>query len=725
MTTPRAGGGRVTRSSAAQIATNASEDGSPPQQAPASIAQRSTRPSTKRPRTPVAGTQARRSKRTRHRSGYYEESDSDDELGDDYETSPSREVESSARPASSLRRTPRKTATPRSVRRETRAVESPTKRRALNPTPRKRTPRKADPLPDPTPVEPPVIPDWLSLPYLIWVEIFSFAFAQSPGRDGVDWLLATSRVCRTFAEPALTALYQSPPLLTRPMAHNLIGLLSRDPSTTTFNYRRKVEKLRIDVEEVAAKTYRGQPLDFQALITCLPRLKVIDFTHRKDQPPFRMLEENLRWHYPDSLFAALNAVKTAPGEDGEARPTKLTGFRWNRRMMGPGLDLERIKTLHTTPAFSGLKRLGFVNYQVPSLLSPGRDEAEANAQDQAFIRGLADAASVLPELEHLSFESSTAVNDESLSLLPKSIRSLELINCWEVRAEDLSEYLLSHGHKMEHLNLCHNQSLSLGFLTVLGAACPNLRTLCVDLKTFNHHEFYRDSDPLYDEVLNVAQIPNWPEGIETVDLRNMRKWSAEGAETLFQSLVDSAPRLRSLRRLHLKSMLDIPFRQRSILRDKWEAKLRYVFLRKEEDPKPVFPLRRKPLVEPSPAAAGAAEKVGKENFRQSEGKTRRSTRIAQAPGASSRESSIGRDLSGVRRGKLMYVEVDTDEDEDSQPAGSQDGMDGGLFRQGMCETVEIQLDNQKPAETILQMDDFLDEEASDDLSDEDFVDHIG
>ena len=110
---------------------------------------------------------------------------------------------------------------------------------------------------------------------------------------------------------------------------------------------------------------------------------------------------------------------------------------------------------------------------------------------------------------------------------------------------------------------------------------------------------------------------------------------------------------------------------------------------------------------------------------------------------SSRASSVVR---GVRHGlgRPSYAEPDTDEEEadfeEDGGEGEGDGPDGGgesgesqpaspaagagdtaaFFRHGMCEKVEIQLDNQKSAETTLTMDDFLDSEH-DDLSDDDWV----
>jgi hypothetical protein len=212
---------------------------------------------------------------------------------------------------------------------------------------------------------------------------------------------------------------------------------------------------------------------------------------------------------------------------------------------------------------------------------------------------------------------------------------------------------------------------------------------------------------------------------------------------LFQSLVDSAPNLLKLRRLDLKAMLDIPYRQRSQIRDKWEAKLKQVFLRKKEDPLPFFSLRK-----PQQQTNNEKEAAGK----TAAGKSRRSARAALAAESpsrfssriamhhnraspSSRGSSVGRGLrDGL--GRPSYVDPDSDEDEEEEDDGDdnddeekssvQSGSSrngsaspGELFCHGMCEKVEIQLDNQKPAEETFGMEDFLDD-AADDLSDEEW-----
>ncbi len=161
-------------------------------------------------------------------------------------------------------------------------------------------------------------------------------------------------------------------------------------------------------------------------------------------------------------------------------------------------------------SFQSLRKIAFVNYQVPQV-KVKKDEEEPN--DQAV---LASAIKVLPNLEHLIFESSTLVNSTLLSLLPTNLRNLEIINCWEVLPEEISEFLLTHGRQLRCLTLNHNQSLSLGFLPVLGTACPNLQTLRMNLMYYNIHSSYRNPEPIYDHLLLPEQVPDWPSTLQTI-----------------------------------------------------------------------------------------------------------------------------------------------------------------------------------------------------------------
>ncbi|KAK4120794.1 hypothetical protein N657DRAFT_578837 [Parathielavia appendiculata] len=728
VTIPRAGG-RVTRSSAALTQSDSANA--------VAVPQAITLTPQLRKRFRFSGDSAaqRATKRPRHshrsRGFYDEDSDSGDELDNPYIT-PGSDVEQEANT------------------RRLRATKSATPKKSADPVRVTKSPRRLATVKHPSPkdaqvvTEIEVIPDWASLPYHVLVQIFRYAASPLAELQQARWLVAASGVCRAFAEPALTALYETPPLFSRSMAHGLVSLLSKDPSTTLFNYRPKVKELWIDVDEIASKTYKGQPLDLRNLIGNLPQLKSVQFSHHKDLPPYRSLDGSLRWHYPVSFFEALSGNRNAAEGANIADQTQLHGWQWNRRLMGPDLNLAGLKALHQTPPFQGLKKVSFVNYQVPSLhAKASADEAELAARDLDFIQGLASAITVLPALEHLSIESSTAANDQLLPLLPKTLKTLELVNCWDVNGEDFADYLLASGRYLKNLILRHNQSLSASFLTVLGTACPNLQVLSIDFKTYNHHEFYHDSDPSYDQLLTADQIPDWPSNLETLQLLNMKKWTAEAAETLLQSLVDNAPKLLRLRRLDLKAMLSIPIQERSRLRNKWDRKLRHVFLRAKEDPQPLFSLRN-----PSHKALnGAVKNTSNQSRKTARGTlpagspSRRSGRIAvKSSNSSSRASSVGRDLRSL--GRPSYAEPDTDEDEiddeeEEQEKGeeavrssdeSQPASPTALaappketpFRHGMCEKVEIQLDNQKSAETTLTMDDFLDSE-NEDLSDDDWV----
>jgi len=389
-------------------------------------------------------------------------------------------------------------------------------------------------------------------------------------------------------------------------------------------------------------------------------------------------------------------------------------------MMGKDLSLGAVKRLHLTPAFIGLRKLTFVNYQRPLLHAKDPEDPEVVAEDKRHAEVFAGLLQVLPDLNHLVMESSTVVNDHLLPLLPRTLQHLELINCWDVNADHFSEYLVTHGQALRELTLHHNQSLSLGFLPVLGTACPNLVALRMNLTYYNHHEFYRDSDPFYEHLLTVDETPTWPSSLQVVELENLRQWDVQAAEGFFKSLIDSAPQLPELRHLAVKAMLDIPWRQRSEIRDKWVRQLKHVFKRPWSDPAPNGSLRPR-AAQPAPNSTPPKKARGR---RGSTTPARRSGRIASLVSASSsRASSVVKDLRRPGGAGFSYREPDSDEGLDMEDASEPDGPRGHEddapspapssssdegFVQGLCEVVDIRFDNQKPVETQFGMDDFLD-----------------
>ncbi|KAH8769608.1 hypothetical protein F5882DRAFT_412055 [Hyaloscypha sp. PMI_1271] len=617
-----------------------------------------------------------------------------------------------------------------------------------------------------------VIPPWRDLPYQVLVQIFQYAshplyddrtFQPLPSSR---WLVRTARVCHAFAEPALKVLYSSPPLVPMIQAHMLVDLLTADPASMAFKYRPKVESLQIDVDQVAAYSLgagRGH-LDLYGLIKDLPRLAALEFYHQKDMSPYRNLDENIKWTYPESIFEALEYVNpNADAQRGDkTSPCKLQGWRWSSRLAGKKWPIDKLREIHMKPSFTSLRKVAFVNYQVPYIKKDEEDPKHENI--------LAESLKALTELEHLIFESSTLCNAKLLPLLPTNLRNLELVNCWEIIADDLAEFLLTHGRQLRVLTLNHCQSLSLAFLPTLGEACPNLQAFRMNLTYFNLHATYRDSEPQYEQLLLPEQVPVWPSTLQTIELIQLRKWETPAAEMFFQSLLDSADNLPDLRRLTIQAILNIGWRDRASFRDKWVGSLARVFKRVSEPPmehasvqramgqltldKKTEPTEAETAIvkeEPKsrcswPATAPSSSNVSPQVNSARPSPTRRSTRIRQPqPGkyaessdseaedpvgagvrisarATRRRSKFERELEVLHATAGMHTP-----DLTSSPKSYDDSSDDDKLLiskkgkgpereviQGMCEVVEVRIDNLRPTENQVTERDFLDAEPSGD-----------
>ncbi|EOO04283.1 hypothetical protein UCRPA7_170 [Phaeoacremonium minimum UCRPA7] len=555
----------------------------------------------------------------------------------------------------------------------------------------------------------PIQPAWESLEYSILVQIFDYLHDPMERDHTNRFLLSAATTCKAFAEPALTALHKYPIICGVNILQKFVAHVSDGSPHTWCNYRQKVEILVIDVGVCAfgaARSLLGR------LVWSLPRLAHFRLYHYKDGKPYRMLDESLRWTYPSDLTQALGIT------GDEAAPTRLKSWWWSKRMIDPKL-MPNLRDAHLKPSFHGLQKLSFVNFQTPSLHSSKRRDNNAMAhEDGDYIFQIADSISVLPKLKHLVMESSTIVDGRLLSLLPTTIQHLELINCWEVTAEDFSAYLSSHGGQLEELTLKHNQSLSLSFLPDLSEHCPNLRALRMDFRFFSIHEFYNDCQPYYDFILEDNEIPTWPRSLQVIELQNLGEWMLSAAKNFFQSLADNAPLLVNLRRLVIKATLDIPWRERCEFRDHWVAKLNELFARKME----------------MPASAGSSSVVPRQrgqetprrNRRGTVTPTRRSTRNAAVHGSDSpsQRNGVSRDLRN-RTQPSSYRDPDTDADDSTSeserelesengPPMSEDAVTSLPSVQGMCDVVDVLIDNQKPTEHQYGMEDFLDGYAEDD-----------
>lgn len=602
-----------------------------------------------------------------------------------------------------------------------------------------------------------VIPPWITLPFEILLQIFVHAshpvyddwFVPSPS---VKWLVGVSLLCKSFAEPALTALYRSPPLFDDP--YSLTGLLSDSSGARMFNYNTKVQRLEIEVSKTLAYTFPGQGhFDLGGLIRLTPQLRDLSLYHVADHPKCGRVGTVARagkWTYQDSIFHALRETNI-----------RLRSWRWNTRMISAKQSLSWIQDMHRTAPFQALKALAFVNY--PS--TKRRPKVDSVPGDEDL---LAAAISVLPNIEELAFEACEIVNPDLMSLLPSSLSSLIIRNCSGLTSEILHPFLITHGSRLKELVLDHNQSLSLSFLTGLATSCPQLEILKMDLLYYSSHVTFSDSEPKYEDLLLPDEVPTWPSTLQTLDLVQLRNWDASTAEMFFQSLLDSAPELPHLRRLVLKAILKIGWRDRASFRDKWIGRLRRVFLRPQE---PLKTDRRGLQV------LGASDSIAGVDDRRSS--SRGSSTTGKGPGKLDMQHDTRRVLRrrDSRTSTFSHVEIITrpddtdsespapfipkrrstrlskhDTDEYTLPVSSGsppprlrrrrqtrvessssvevDGSDtrptfGAVdhsgwenkpekFVQGMCEVVEVRIDNLRPMEEQLNENDFLDEEASGD-----------
>jgi hypothetical protein len=475
----------------------------------------------------------------------------------------------------------------------------------------------------------------------------------------------------------------------------------------------------------------------------LPRLKEVILFTPSDQPPYRQLDRTVRWQYTEEIFQALKPSSEQPvpisGENKEFY-TNLKSWEWSGSLLGgPVATMKDVIRVHQDPSFAHLTKLSFTNLQVPSLYKLGvkgvteERELELYSEDEADIKSIAEAISQLKSLQHLVFESSTIMNDRLLPLLPKDLTHLSLINCWEIRSDEIAPFLHSHGRHLRSLNLLHNQSLDLVFLTTLADACPKLEELHMNLSYFHHHDSVsvtnNDADPLYDQVLLPHQKPEWPSSLRVIDLEHIRHWSVETAEMFLGSFLDSAGSLPNLRYLAVKTMLNIPWKARANMRHEWRRKLERAFLRPFEPPQKNYSLRQTQDEE----VPQVSEKK-KKSKRLSDGPSRRSNRLAAH--VSDSDSRYSTNSKGLRNthSRPTYAEPETDENEfdtdSEEEEGSarsltssqheEEGKGGGSEAQtkkpaapviqGRCTTVSLVFDNQKPTELQYGMEDFMDDD---------------
>ncbi|KAF2146070.1 uncharacterized protein K452DRAFT_263597 [Aplosporella prunicola CBS 121167] len=549
-----------------------------------------------------------------------------------------------------------------------------------------------------------VIPPWASLPYEVLLQIFTYACYPLHDDDfnatsTIAWLLQAARICKTFVEPALTALYRSPPLVSIDKPHKLTELLADTASARVINYNVKIRRLEFDVIRTLAYTYPGKgQFELADLIPHVPQLTELSIVHPQDRPPFRPYSRSGRWHYSQSLFAAL-----------QESSIRLKAWTWNSNLCSADQTHLWMGSIHQLDAFQRLEHVSLLNYSPkPETLVEG---------ERTSRQILADNLVLLSRLKSLSFESCQILDAEFLPLLKEGLESLTITNCHNVTSEILQSFLVSHGSHMKELVLNHNQSLDISFLPDLRRACPRLEVLRMDLNYYDSHASFRDSDPKYVDLLKEEETPRWPTTLQTLEMVQLRKWTSGAAESFFASLLDSADELPDLRRLVLKAILNIGWRDRAGFRDQWIGRLQRVFLRKSTSPDPNlmsgkrFRMWKDSFLPITPESGDRPKSAKRLSHVQITPKDARAAHNTDDDG----DSGPARHLRPRRRAAT------SDDNSDEHETSEEGNVDEKHWRnikekhiQGMCEVVDIRIDNLRPREEQFNENDFLDSEVSGD-----------
>ncbi|MCJ1244252.1 hypothetical protein MMC30_001450 [Trapelia coarctata] len=576
---------------------------------------------------------------------------------------------------------------------------------------------------------------WHTLPYDILLQIFQYAsqplcdnlFQATPS---VTWLLRAALVCKSFAEPALSALYYAPPLAPPARARGLLSHLAAQGETSTLNYRNKVRYLEIEATSILLQKSDGrEPLSLQQLVQLTPQLRGIGIHLLSDQPQYRSQLHLMRKRpgavYKKQMFEALIQTKIL-------LLTWKWNFKFNRSVLTQSsYPWKTLKDIHLQVSFQSLRTLAIVRFDSMTSIEEHK---------------LAEAIGALPSLKRLSLDSCSFPKGKLLSLLPRELESLQITAWLELTSDMLHPFLLTHGSNLRALILDHNQSLNIAFLVDLAEACPLLEVFKMDMTFYSSFATFFDSEPKFGTLLLPGALPTWPSTLQTIELLHLRKWYSTSAEMFIGSLVDSAPTLLQLRRLILKTSIEIGWRDRASFRGRWIGKLRKVFLRRSPPPALSAPLKvaifDKKLKEAStkspdnedsaPRRSGLRQRgsrrlshveipkdvVGTESDSDAPivpRAMRRSNRLMEQEaddsyGAASGSVSLAR-RSKDRPSRLASQSTEGDTESQTAEGGNEDE---DLFIQGLCDVVDIRIDNLRPAQMQYSENDFLDDEVSGD-----------
>ncbi|KAI4116776.1 MAG: hypothetical protein LQ345_002868 [Seirophora villosa] len=578
------------------------------------------------------------------------------------------------------------------------------------------------------------VPPWQTLPYEILLQIFQYAWNPLVNQDFYPSpivtsgsLLQTALLCKGFAEPALAALYNAPPMSPPSRAFKLLALLQSQSEQSYLNYRGLIKHLNVDSLELLCRKYHGQePIELGELLSFAPTIRTIGLHLLYDQPSrhkahyFMMHKvQGKRRAYQSGLFHALG--------DTDLR---LLDWTWNGILAQQShrRDMPFVE-YHQQKAFKTLKTLTLVN-----------------ANHLGHIESFARSTGLLPHLTAVVMKNVDVPDVENLQLLSKKLTGLHLINCPFLDAKILAEFLRSHGSSLRELVLDHNDYLGLSFLEELSTSCPKLEKIKMDLRFFNNFPTYRSSEPKVKVLLEADCRLGWPKTLHHIEFLQLRKWDMAAAENFFSSLVDSSSELPDLRYIDIKaSLTESNWRDRISFRNRWVSRMENVFKRVSAPPDPrfrtlaTFEAHKKEFRDAKGSAKAIAMpmQVMAEDVPQSfHSDAGNSPGSSDALAASQRRSSrrtarslrpadqpVQRRKARKRRKRKNTNDNSSSSEEDSAfedsgitedgPPSVEDDV-GDLHVQGMCDVVRVAIDNLRPTEEHLDESCFLDDELSGD-----------
>ena len=448
-------------------------------------------------------------------------------------------------------------------------------------------------------------------------------------------------------------------------AHRLLTLLEQEQENLSINYRTKIRRLDVEAKNLLV---RKSGINLERLVSLTPLLTSLVIYHNHDEvdPPTIWSQPSarkLKWSYPTSLFDTLDEAGVA-----------LQSFTWNGRFPDARQVVHEMGDTQARTCLQSLRSLSLVN------LSMEKSKEETRIE---YGNMLSRALSDLPRLRDLTIERcDELLSPTVLSRFPHDLERLSLKNCSGLTSLAVLTFLQHHGLNLQSLILHGNQMMDLGFMPELEMLCSQLNELSIDL-TYHDPSSYHDTEPLYDELLPNGQ-PTWPESLQSVKLANLRRLDASDADDFFESLVTA--RLFHLRRLEIKAILKIAWKERASFRSKWLNRFQKTYLR----------AWRPPRAFGKPALARASQPV-------------------ESPHRKGRHSKIAKDRKSTR---IAQKEID------KKSASDADATQDVPLVHGMCDVVSFRVDDSRPAEQQFHEADFLNSESD---GDEDFIvnDHSG